>query len=154
MLGGNYFHPASPIDFHPASQRKTQLFYLTLWNTPRVHIILSLILKQSRNAGRYSWLKPPKTNIRLLTGKRWPLSVSRHDGCWAEFHAASLSEGWWRRMWKFGGTQIDWPGVTILFVTSICCHVNVYHPTQLNVYTSNLQTETKRCSGRTGVSIE
>ena len=90
VVGRNYFHPASPDDFHPASWRKIRLWYLTFGRNDYI----SHLLKLSCNRGRYSWSKPRKTNLRLLTGMPWlPLSVLCHDRCWVEFHPASLSEG-------------------------------------------------------------
>ena len=38
ILCVNYFHPASPDHFHPASRRKIWLWYPTFGNIPRLHI--------------------------------------------------------------------------------------------------------------------
>ena len=38
MLGGNYFHSASPVNFHPASWQKIQLSYPTFRSIPQLHI--------------------------------------------------------------------------------------------------------------------
>ena len=65
MLGGNYFYQASPVDFHPRSRRIIRLWYLTY------HDFISHLLKLSRNNGRYRWLKPRQTNIRLLIAIQW-----------------------------------------------------------------------------------
>ena len=46
MLGGNYLHPASPVDFHPASIRKIRHWYLTFRSLLRLHI--SPIKKESQ----------------------------------------------------------------------------------------------------------
>ena len=68
MLGGNYFHPASPVDFHPASRRKIRPWYLTLGNIPRLHISPTEV---KSHVDGYSWLNLRKTNRRLQTSMPW-----------------------------------------------------------------------------------
>ena len=51
MLGGKYFNPASPADFHPASWRQIQPWYVIFGRIPGLHIV-PYKSKVSHNYGR------------------------------------------------------------------------------------------------------
>ena len=61
-------NPAAPVDFHPASWRKIQLWYLTLGNMPRLHISPIEV-----NSQWWSLLviKITANNLRLQSGMPW-----------------------------------------------------------------------------------